>query len=69
MRRLLWISLAIFTAVLFILVQRAFVELELKAGKDMTLPRGKGWMTGFIERELPRNEAGGQGSVSGPCLG
>lgn len=32
-------------------LQRAFVELELKAGKDMTLPRGKGWMTGFIERE------------------
>ena len=25
--------------------------MELKAGKDMNLPRSKGWMMAFIERE------------------
>jgi hypothetical protein len=29
---------------------RAFVELELKAGKDMTLPRNKGWIMSFLEK-------------------
>jgi len=32
-------------------MRRAFVELELKAGKDMTLPRNKGWLLSFLERE------------------
>ncbi len=27
------------------------MELELKAGKDMTLPRCKGWFMSFLERE------------------
>jgi hypothetical protein len=32
-------------------LKRAITELELKAGKDMTLPRSKGWMTAFLEKE------------------
>lgn len=31
--------------------RRAIIELEFKAGKDMTLPRNKGWMMAFLERE------------------
>lgn len=27
------------------------MEMELKAGKDMTLPRNKGWMMTFLEKE------------------
>ena len=32
-------------------LSHAFIELELKAGKDPLLPRTKGWMTAYIERE------------------
>jgi hypothetical protein len=32
-------------------LKRAIVELEVRAGKDMTLPRNKGWMMAFLERE------------------
>ena len=31
--------------------RRVIIELETKAGKDMTLPRNKGWMMAFLERE------------------
>lgn len=30
---------------------KAIIEMELKAGKDMTLPRSKGWMMSYIEAE------------------
>lgn len=29
-------------------LRRAIIELEVKAGKDMTLPRSKGWMMAFL---------------------
>ena len=32
-------------------LQKVMVEMELKAGKDMNLPRSKGWMMAFVERE------------------
>ena len=32
-------------------LQQVIIEMELKAGKDMNLPRSKGWMMVFIERE------------------
>ncbi len=32
-------------------LKKCITELELKAGKDMTLPRNKGWMTAFLEKE------------------
>lgn len=30
---------------------KAIIEMELKAGKEMSLPRSKGWMMTFIEAE------------------
>ena len=32
-------------------LQRAFLEMETKAGKDPVIPRAKGWMTAFIEAQ------------------
>lgn len=28
-----------------------FIELEMKAGKDPVIPRNKGWLVSYIERE------------------
>ena len=33
------------------MLEKVFVELETKAGKDMTLPRNKGWLLSYFERE------------------
>ena len=32
-------------------LENTIVEMELKAGKDMNLPRNKGWMMNFLERD------------------
>jgi hypothetical protein len=32
-------------------MRRTFIELEMKAGKDMVIPRSKGWMMAFLEKE------------------
>ena len=34
-------------------LSKAFIELELKAGKDPVLPRTKSWMINYLEREYP----------------
>lgn len=33
-------------------LRKCIVELEMKAGKDMTLPRSKGWLISIIERDF-----------------
>lgn len=33
-------------------LRKCIVELEMKAGKDMNLPRSKGWLTSIIERDF-----------------
>ena len=33
------------------LLEKVFVDLETKAGKDMTLPRNKGWILSYFEKE------------------
>lgn len=32
-------------------LSNAFIELETRAGKDPVLPRNKGWMTSYLEKE------------------
>lgn len=31
-------------------LRKVFIELEVKAGKDMILPRSKGWLMSYFER-------------------